>query len=712
MASSLSKDQNYLIAQRRSFEEVGKKTRSLIVAGTMGAVLAGNSLGFAVSTVTDKPTSETLEQLVSSNTAFSQSISTQDRFVVGDKNSVGLCNFANKALSENWNYVYGGKGQYMTTEKVNAIINSVSQLSNSPYNSSYISRTLAAATEGERATDCSGLIMDFMWWAGDGSNPLLELCPSIGRYNANAMLDVAVIKGNISSMPEMPGLLVHSNGHVGIYIGNGQVIESRGVDYGVVMTNLADRNFQYWSESPWIDYDLTGIYTVIDRQVYLDHGIDIGEEAWKNKYIYGVVDSTTVDPVIIVDDSVSYNSPYKGSAGIIETNISQGNTIANIVTIEETAPVTNSPYGNTGDPVLDIIPYLPYETGYGYNYQGVFYDQFIRDENGGAILISTRSPGYQIYNSNGTVMVRFVATENIDTESESTSTGAPAQSDITIVNDTGAVDSSITILDSQDNSNSSVTIIEDSSTGGIVLDLDDQNTALEILDSNSDIIAQDMSRSTVTQELDPMPTLAISNIDIIDEPLVKLESRFDDTQDIKLDTEVVSGETMTEPVNLKDLLNTYISFSNNYTQKISGNSFFSNLQDNLVSETISNAAQNFINAASKYKGKPYVYGASGPNAYDCSGFVYRALRDVGVNVSRLSSAGYSQVSAWRDVARDELQPGDLIFFRSDSSASISHIAIYLGNNQILHSAPSQGGVGVGHLNGYYGRNYVKAKRVF
>ena len=113
-------------------------------------------------------------------------------------------------------------------------------------------------------------------------------------------------------------------------------------------------------------------------------------------------------------------------------------------------------------------------------------------------------------------------------------------------------------------------------------------------------------------------------------------------------------------------------------------------------------------------GKPYSYGSSGPNSYDCSGFVYYSLKNSGVAASRLSSAGYSTVSRW-DTIKDvnALQPGDLVYFRSDKSPSVGHIGIYLGGGSMIHSAPSSGGVAVSSMSsGYYARNFLGAKRVF
>ncbi|MBD5560020.1 MAG: hypothetical protein HDQ87_06640 [Clostridia bacterium] len=129
---------------------------------------------------------------------------------------------------------------------------------------------------------------------------------------------------------------------------------------------------------------------------------------------------------------------------------------------------------------------------------------------------------------------------------------------------------------------------------------------------------------------------------------------------------------------------------------------------------LSSGVAKLLEVAQSQTGKRYVYGASGPNAYDCSGFVYYAMKGAGLSVSRMSSAGYATVSSWETIKKKaDLQIGDLVFFKSDSSSSISHVGIYIGGGNIIHAAPSIGGVGVSSMaSGYYSRNFVTAKRIF
>ncbi|WP_304454890.1 C40 family peptidase [Nocardiopsis sp. YSL2] len=84
-------------------------------------------------------------------------------------------------------------------------------------------------------------------------------------------------------------------------------------------------------------------------------------------------------------------------------------------------------------------------------------------------------------------------------------------------------------------------------------------------------------------------------------------------------------------------------------------------------------------------GKPYVWGGTGPDSYDCSGLVQAAWAQAGVSLPRTT---YDQVNAGTPVSRDELQPGDLLFFYSASAPS--HVGIYSGDGMMIHgSNPSK-----------------------
>lgn len=106
---------------------------------------------------------------------------------------------------------------------------------------------------GVKVHDCIGLVKGYLW-----SDSVSDPNP---KYNAkqdvsaNRMLDLCKIKGGISSIPEIAGTLVFMEGHVGVYIGGGYVIEARGHAYGVVKTKLQGRGWKRWGLCPWITYE-------------------------------------------------------------------------------------------------------------------------------------------------------------------------------------------------------------------------------------------------------------------------------------------------------------------------------------------------------------------------------------------------------------------------------------------------------------------------
>ncbi|MFD5815344.1 NlpC/P60 family protein [Streptomyces sp. NPDC127038] len=90
-------------------------------------------------------------------------------------------------------------------------------------------------------------------------------------------------------------------------------------------------------------------------------------------------------------------------------------------------------------------------------------------------------------------------------------------------------------------------------------------------------------------------------------------------------------------------------------------------------------------------GSPYVWGATGPDAFDCSGLAQAAYRSAGISLPRTT---YSQINAGRRVTLSELQPGDLVFFY----AGITHVGIYIGNGQMIHAPNPSAPVRVAPIN--------------
>lgn len=132
------------------------------------------------------------------------------------------------------------------------------------------------------------------------------------------------------------------------------------------------------------------------------------------------------------------------------------------------------------------------------------------------------------------------------------------------------------------------------------------------------------------------------------------------------------------------------------------------------SASYSYSASGLCSCAADQMGKTYVWGDEGPDSFDCSGLVYYCLKKCGVSVSRTNAKSYSQKSGWTLVSSiDELQKGDLVFFKSDSSDSVSHTGIYIGSGRFIHASSSKGEVVRSSISGdYWVRNFVCGRRVF
>nr|DAK79858.1 MAG TPA: protein of unknown function (DUF3597) [Caudoviricetes sp.] len=104
---------------------------------------------------------------------------------------------------------------------------------------------------GKRVHDCVGLIKGYLWSETPTSKPKYKNSQDV---SANGMYDKCKSKGKINTMPDEPGVLVFMENHVGVYIGNGYVIEARGHAYGVTKTKLSERKWKKWGKCPWIEY--------------------------------------------------------------------------------------------------------------------------------------------------------------------------------------------------------------------------------------------------------------------------------------------------------------------------------------------------------------------------------------------------------------------------------------------------------------------------
>ena len=212
----------------------------------------------------------------------------------------------------------------------------------------------------------------------------------------------------------------------------------------------------------------------------------------------------------------------------------------------------------------------------------------------------------------------------------------------------------------------------------------------------------------------------------------KEQTDVNDQKDVQDKTEETTNNTTTESTNDKtteetnsDVVNNGNNDANNNNNVNNDNNDVNNNNNNVekpvqkpaekpaekpappVNNT--NAASAVVNMAYSKLGSPYVWGAEGPNTFDCSGLTSYVFRNAaGVSLPRTSG---SQYGVGTSVSKANLQPGDLVFFAT-GGGGISHVGIYVGGGQMIH-APQEGDVvKVSNINSSYWQNtYVGAKRV-
>lgn len=174
-------------------------------------------------------------------------IDTSDYTDPSTKNNLDLVKWAIHAQENGWGYVYGTYGAVLDKSvfdfKKNQYPDEVGNYAD------FIKQNWL----GRRTADCVGLIKGYGWY--DAESGKIDIgANGMQDVSANGMFQVAREKGTIDTIPETPGLAVWHEDHIGIYIGNGEVIEAMGTQYGVVKTQLKNGGWTHWLKIPYITY--------------------------------------------------------------------------------------------------------------------------------------------------------------------------------------------------------------------------------------------------------------------------------------------------------------------------------------------------------------------------------------------------------------------------------------------------------------------------
>ena len=192
------------------------------------------------------------------NSIRAVSISTSGYVDPHTKNNLDLVAWAKHAHKKGWGYVWGTYGSVLTRSYYKA------KAEQYPEEVGGYEEFILSHWLGGRTADCIGFIKGYSWLDPDtrkieyGTNGM----PDIG---ADTMYANATEKGTIDTIPEIPGLAVWHEGHIGIYIGNGQVIHASGTMVGVVQTPIRASGWTHWLKIPYITYYDSNIDTAPDE---------------------------------------------------------------------------------------------------------------------------------------------------------------------------------------------------------------------------------------------------------------------------------------------------------------------------------------------------------------------------------------------------------------------------------------------------------------
>ena len=135
------------------------------------------------------------------------------------------------------------------------------------------------------------------------------------------------------------------------------------------------------------------------------------------------------------------------------------------------------------------------------------------------------------------------------------------------------------------------------------------------------------------------------------------------------------------------------------------------VQDSRHIPEVTMLGEQIVEYGKKFIGTPYVWGGSNlSRGVDCSGFTQEIYKNFDIDINRISTM---QALSGRTVSKNDLKTGDLVFFDTNgiNQGQISHVGVYAGNGEFIHSSSSRG-ISIAKLdNSYYKRNYVKSVRL-
>lgn len=269
-----------------------------------------------------------------------------------DKTNIGLVAFVKKMVGQV--YWFGTYGQVANAH----LLQSVAERYKSQFSAKRIQKAKDRGDYGKRAMDCSGLIKNYQMTKDPDVDGMPMPPTYIKEYDlsANVMHSNATEKGPIGSIPEIPGLGLWKNNHVGVYCGNGRVVQAKGFDYGVIEDGIDDTAWVEWFKIPGIKY--------LDVSIGADPAEKPKEDASSSGDVYIVKAGDTLSKIanmwgVSVGNLAMYNGIVNPDYIIVgqiirrpEENTSVWQGIVN--TVKDPLRVRKAP--NLKSPVVRLLP--------------------------------------------------------------------------------------------------------------------------------------------------------------------------------------------------------------------------------------------------------------------------------------------------------------------------------------------------------------------
>lgn len=163
------------------------------------------------------------------------------------KNNLDLVKWSEFAADKGWGYVYGTYGTVLDTSLFE------SKIQQYPDEVGGHQDFIKENWLGKRTADCVGLIKGYSWYDVQGQTTIL-VSNGMSDIGADTMYENATEKGTIDTIPETLGLAVWKEGHIGVYIGEGKVVEAFGTTTGVIRSELSNGGWTHWLKIPYITY--------------------------------------------------------------------------------------------------------------------------------------------------------------------------------------------------------------------------------------------------------------------------------------------------------------------------------------------------------------------------------------------------------------------------------------------------------------------------